>query len=239
MSNKNYLLIFDFDKTIINNDLEHEITKEFLPEIYKEKNGNLYTVKNWIPFNNYLYNQMKQKNKTIIDIKNKIKSLELSPNFNELFNFIKDNKKNFECMIFSASNKYAIKCVLKDKKIFDLFSLIVGNEAEENNENLIVVKSIGYLNCNDCNPALCKTLVFNEYFKENEKKKYDKIIFICDGYNDYCLSKNLSENDVVFVRKNFGLDNILNDEEKKKKIKCNIKFWENGFDIINVLKDLI
>ena len=64
-------------------------------------------------------------------------------------------------------------------------------------------------------------------------------MFICDGYNDYCLSKNLSENDVVFVRKNFGLDNILNNEEKKNKIKCNIKFWENGFNIINILKDLI
>jgi len=239
MSNKNYLLIFDFDRTIINNDLEHEITKEFLPEIYTEKNGNLYTVKDWIPFNNYLYHQMKQKNVTIMDIKNKIKTLELSPNFKELFDFLKKNKKNFECMIFSASNKYSIKCVLKDKKILDLFSLIVGNDAEENEDNLIIVKSIGYLNCNDCNPALCKTLVFNEYFKENDKKKYEKIIFICDGYNDYCLSKNLDVNDIIFVRKNFGLDRILNNKEKKDKIKCGIKNWVNGYDIINELKELL
>ena len=238
MLNKNYLLIFDFDKTIIENDLEHEITKEFLPEIYKEKNGNLYSVKNWISFNNYLYKKMKEKNITLKNIQNKIKTLNLSPKFYELFEFIKSNKNKFECMVFSASNKYVINYVLKEHKISNLFSFILGNNAEEDKDNLIIIKSIGYLDCKDCNPALCKTLVFNEYFKKN-KKQYEKIIFICDGYNDYCLSKNLEENDIVFVRKNYGLDKILNEKNKKDKIKCVIKYWENGFDIINILKELL
>ena len=50
---------------------------------------------------------------------------------------------------------------------------------------------------------------------------FDKIYYICDGINDYCLARNLENKDQLLIRKNYGLVNN----------------WNNGFDIINFFKN--
>lgn len=78
---------------------------------------------------------------------------------------------------------------IRKKNLLSLFNNIYADDGEESNDNLIKVSSIGYLDCDYFNPALCKTLLFNKFIKG----KYKKVIFICDGKIDFCLSKNLNE----------------------------------------------
>ena len=226
------LLLFDFDKTIIKNDVIHTLTLHFIPELYHKMNGFLYNVNPWIPFNNEIFKEMKKNNVTIEKLKEQMGKFELSPNFNELFTFIKNNKEKFDVNVLSAGNKYCISNILEQKKLLSIFNNIYADDGEENEENLVKVSSIGFLNCNYCNPALCKSLVFDKYFKE----KYKKVIFICDGYNDFCLSKKLTQKDLILVKKDHSLYNILYEKNGLKDIKCRINIWTNGLEIINVLE---
>jgi pyridoxal phosphate phosphatase PHOSPHO2 len=77
-----------------------------------------------------------------------------------------------------------------------------------------------------------------DYWKENNKDEYERIIYFGDGGNDLCLSQRLTENDFVFPRKNYKLYKLLFNENKKNEIKAKIFPWENGKEIIDILKTL-
>jgi pyridoxal phosphate phosphatase PHOSPHO2 len=78
----------------------------------------------------------------------------------------------------------------------------------------------------------------DNFFEKHKRESYNKVIFIGDGSNDFCFSKHLNENDILFPRKNFSLYNILYNDNKKNKIKAEIHPWENGIQIVDVLKKL-
>ena len=227
------LLIFDFDKTIIQDDIIHNLTLKFLPNLYKKYNGDLYKVNPWIPFNNEIFKEMKENKITLNQLKEEMSKIELSPNFKELFSFLKNKKEKFDIDIISAANKYCISIILEKNNLLSLFNNIYADDGEESNDNLIKVSSIGFLNCDYCNPALCKTLLFNKFIKG----KYKKVIFICDGKIDFCLSKNLNENDILCVRNNYSLYRILYEKNGLKEIKSKVEIWNNGLDIIKILEN--
>jgi 2,3-diketo-5-methylthio-1-phosphopentane phosphatase len=227
------LLIFDFDKTIIQNDTIHFLAQHFIPDLYNKMKGNLYKVNDWIAFNNEIFQEMKKNNVTIEKLKEKMGEIELSPNFNELFSFLKKNKDKYDINIISAGNKYCISNILQHKNLLSLFTNIYADNGEENKENLIKVSSFGFLNCVDCYPALCKSLIYEKYFKG----KYKQNIFVCDGYNDFCLSKKLNKNDIILVRKNHNLFHILYKKNGIKELKCKVNIWENGLEVLKVLEN--
>ena len=74
------------------------------------------------------------------------------------------------------------------------------------------------------------------------KKKnifFDKIYYICDGVNDFCLARNLKSDDELLIRNNFTLDKYLYQDGFVKNIKSNINKWNNGFDIIKFFQNII
>ena len=118
---------------------------------------------------------------------------------------------------------------IRKKNLLSLFNNIYADNGEENNDNLIKVSSIGFLNCDYCDPALCKTLLFNKFIKG--------VIVICDEKIDFCLSKNLNENDILCVRNNYSLYRILYEKNGLKEIKSKVEIWNNGLDIIKILEN--
>ena len=68
-------------------------------------------------------------------------------------------------------------------------------------------------------------------------KENKKVIFICDGKIDFCLSKNLNENDILCVRNNYSLYRILYEKNGLKEIKSKVEIWNNGLDIIKILEN--
>ena len=81
---KKNLVIFDFDQTIIDLDSDLALVEKYAPDLYKEKNGNLYVKDHWIEFNNYIYTRIIQNGYNYEDVKRYFSSLELSPNMEEL-----------------------------------------------------------------------------------------------------------------------------------------------------------
>ena len=237
--NKKTLLIFDFDKTILNDDsfghiIFKSLTKEELQTIYNNRKDN------WVDGYNYSLKQIKSHGISKTDFDNMLSELSLTSGMGDLFNYIKAQKEKYESIILSSNYEYVIKYILNKNKISDIFSDIICNPSREANENekeqfIYVMKKKPH-DCKSCNPCACKNNEFKEFCDSHDINNYDKIIFICDGFNDLCLAISLGKNDVTFARKDFVLHKKLLEKDLMNKLKCKVEFWNNGNDIIKYLE---
>ena len=235
------VIIFDFDKTITEKDtFEEQIN--LLPT--KEDQNNLikrmYSSENWFSVLSDTYNKFYDLNISISDINNYIDRVGYTSGMIEFFNFLKEKKSNFILVILSAGHSYQINRILQRNNLISFFDEIISFKSYEKNGKIVFNKGNEF-NCDMCiNMGLCKNHEFNLLKKKYEEKNifFDKIYFICDGYNDYCLAKDLKKNDELLIRKNYGLDEYLYNNGFAKDIKCNIDKWSNGFDLINFFNNL-
>ena len=97
---KKSLLIFDFDKTILDDDsyghvILKTLTKEELQYIFEKRN------ENWVDGYNYSLKQIKYHGKTKEDFDKMLNELSLTKGMADLFSFIKEKKDNFDCIIIN------------------------------------------------------------------------------------------------------------------------------------------
>ena len=103
---------------------------------------------------------------------------------------------------------------------------------------MISIKFLPPHKCEFCDKSLCKTNEFLKFLDNNKQYKNSKIYYICDGWNDYCLSKQyLRETDYILARNGFSFWKLMQKEKYSKNIKSHIIYWDNGQEIIDVLKN--
>ena len=238
---KKTLLIFDFDKTILNDDsfghiILNTLTKEELQIIYNNRN------ENWVDGYNYALKQLKSHGITKEKFNEMLNQISLTQGMSELFNYIKEKKENYDSIILSSNYEYVIKYILNKNNIIDIFLDIITNPSREANqdekEQFIYVLKKQEHNCKICNPCSCKKNEFKEFCNTHDMNNYDKVIFICDGFNDFCLAVDLGENDITLMRKNFALYKKIKSKNFQNKLKCKVQAWESGNDIINYLETI-
>ena len=238
---KKTLLIFDFDKTILNDDsfghiILNTLTKEELQIIYNNRN------ENWVDGYNYVLKQLKSHGITKEKFNEMLNQISLTQGMSELFNYIKEKKENYDSIILSSNYEYVIKYILNKNNIIDIFLDIITNPSREANqdekEQFIYVLKKQEHNCKICNPCSCKKNEFKEFCNTHDMNNYDKVIFICDGFNDFCLAVDLGENDITLMRKNFALYKKIKSKNFENNLKCKVQAWESGNDIINYLETI-
>ena len=238
---KKTLLIFDFDKTILNDDsfghiILNTLTKEELQIIYNNRN------ENWVDGYNYALKQLKSHGITKEKFNEMLNQISLTQGMSELFNYIKEKKENYDSIILSSNYEYVIKYILNKNNIIDIFLDIITNPSREANqdekEQFIYVLKKQEHNCKICNPCSCKKNEFKEFCNKHDMNNYDKVIFICDGFNDFCLAVDLGENDITLMRKNFALYKKIKSKNFENNLKCKVQAWESGNDIINYLETI-
>ena len=238
---KKTLLIFDFDKTILNDDsfghiILNTLTKEELQIIYNNRN------ENWVDGYNYALKQLKSHGITKEKFNEMLNQISLTQGMSDLFNYIKEKKENYDSIILSSNYEYVIKYILNKNNIIDIFLDIITNPSREANqdekEQFIYVLKKQEHNCKICNPCSCKKNEFKEFCNTHDMNNYDKVIFICDGFNDFCLAVDLGENDITLMRKNFALYKKIKNKNFENNLKCKVQAWESGNDIINYLETI-
>ena len=238
---KKTLLIFDFDKTILNDDsfghiILNTLTKEELQIIYNNRN------ENWVDGYNYALKQLKFHGITKEKFNEMLNQISLTQGMSDLFNYIKEKKENYDSIILSSNYEYVIKYILNKNNIIDIFLDIITNPSREANqdekEQFIYVLKKQEHNCKICNPCSCKKNEFKEFCNTHDMNNYDKVIFICDGFNDFCLAVDLGENDITLMRKNFALYKKIKSKNFENNLKCKVQAWESGNDIINYLETI-
>lgn len=229
------LLIFDFDRTIIEEDSDMEIVnvcKE--EEMRNDLNAKMKELNDdWIEYMSYVYKELAKKY-TIEDIKKYLdRNTHLTKHFEDVFNFIRENKDIYEVILLSGANAFNIKYLLNKFRIEDVFDDVITNPANENTKTILTLGRYHKHECSMCDICMCKGKIIKDILAT--KDHFRNIIFICDGSNDFCLGKELKEHDVLFVRKDFSLYKKLYNKGYIDKLKCKVNLWENGDDIVHFL----
>jgi len=231
------LIIFDVDRTITDKD-SLEVTSKYLLTKQQQQNFEKETEndKNWCESLNYFYSLVKKNGKTINDIKKSLEKVQMTKNFNKLFLYLKNHKDEYDIIIISGGNKFTICYMMEIYKINDIFKDIYSNIYKINNDQLIIIPSSKH-RCDLCDDSLCKKVELDKYLRKS-KIKYNKKIFICDGFTDLCLVRNFQSKDVVILRKNFELFNAIYKNEIDFKTKCVLEPWRDGDDIIKIMEKI-
>ena len=237
--NEKILIIFDVDKTITNEDSLDVISKYLLTSEQKlqfQQNVNDEMI--WVDSLNYFYELTKQNGKNIFSIKNALEKVNLTEGMNELFSFLRKNKKIFDSIIISGGNKFSVNYLIKYHNLDDVIKEQYANQSEIKEDNLFISKASEH-NCDICDPSICKKKELDNFFEKYPKNQYNKIFYICDGYNDLCLVRYLQKNDILFLRKYYDLYNTLYVDGVDFKINCKCCPWKDGKEIIRKIKKII
>ena len=229
------LIIFDFDKTLTIVFEEQRFllpTKEEQEDIMERLN-----YENWTLLMSSFYNRIHDLNISISDINANIDKIEYNPGMLELLQYFENHKDKYSLVILSAGHYIQVIRALEKYNLINLFDEIVAIPSHIENGKIIITQGHKY-DCDICNVGQCKTFEYNlliDKFK-NKNISFDKEYYICDGLNDFCLARNLKENDVVFVRENFTLYKALYEKEWINNITCVVESWNDGYDIIDYIK---
>ena len=242
MSEKKYLLAFDFDETIIDQDSEEEILKSAFSKKELDEINQALTKIDFFEGFNYYFKKMKQNKMTLKDFNTILDKIQLSPKMKELFDYLRENISKYEIIICSNAVDYEIKYVLQHNGFLDLFDDFIctkGKFQNEKSEHLLFVEKNQFPHsCNICSSFQCKGFEIKKYI-EKSKNKFVKILFVCDGSNDFCPSKNtLKKGDIVFPRFEHNLYNKLFKEKLRDQLVCDVCPWKNAEEIISKLKQL-
>ena len=236
------LIIFDFDETIVDKDSEYEQGFMTLSKEEAEKIVEMDKIDYYDTFN-YFFKRMKDLGLTLKDINSNLEKLELSPKMKELFDYLRKNKSKYEMIILSGDIDYSIEHVLKYHGFFDLFDDFILNKAiiqDEKSERLLFIPRDQFPHsCDLCISSQCKGLELKKYLEKNKNKKYSKIIFVCDGGNDFCPSKKiLKKGDIVFPRVDHGLCRKLFEKKLINELECDVCPWKSAEEIIDKLEKI-
>ena len=234
------LILIDFDGTIIDGDIIFSMFEETLSKKdYKSVTD--FDNLNYAEAIDKYYKLMKSYNKTINDINPALEKMKLNEGINELFDYIKEYKNKFYLILITGDDLYPTTYFLKKKGFIDLFDYFIGIPSNIDKDGIMV--KLNYLpphNCDFCDESLCKNIEFLKFLEKNEKFKNSKIFYICDGWNDYCLSsKFLRNKDFILIREGFSFWKMLKKEKYNKNIKSHIVYWKSGKEIIDVIKNNI
>ncbi len=232
------LIIFDFDKTLTTKSVFEE--QRFLLPTIKEQEDLIERIhyEKWPLLMSSFYNRIYDLNISISDIYENIDKIEYNPGMLDLLKYFENNKDKYSLVILSFGHSIQVIRALEKYNLTQLFDEIITIPSYIENGKIIITPK-NNCDCDICKVGQCKTYEYNLIIDKFKDKNitFDKVYYICDGLNDFCLARNLKENDVVLVRKDFTLYNALYENGWIKNVTCVIDSWNNGYDIIDYLKN--
>lgn len=234
-----YLLFFDFDRTITNDGSLSKLIPLITDKNSVSEINSFYQKCSYIKMFNKIFDSLKKKY-TFEQVKSSLKENTLSPGMLQLLEYLKKNNKKFISYVLTSNTIILVSEYLKSKELLETFSDVIGIKSVFENDFIKIAQIDKECDCDLCTD-ICKTFEANKIIEKykNENKNIEKVIFVCDGGNDYCFARNLKENDILFVRKNFGLEKKLKNEGYIKNLKCKVIYWESGIEIKNFLDNII
>ncbi|KAF4346484.1 hypothetical protein F8388_011449 [Cannabis sativa] len=239
MAGNNIIVVFDFDKTIIECDSDYWVVQQMgATKLFHQL---LFT----IPYFNTIMRKMMKKlhkqGKSIDEIVEVLKQIPIHP---RVIPAIKAaHALGCDLRIISDANMFSIETMLKHFGVREYFSEINTNPSFVDEKGTLIIEpfhnfrnSSHGCTTNTCSPNMCKGLVI-ERIKACDEGKNKRIIYVGDGRNDYCPSLKLKENDFAMPKKNFPLWDLIC--SNPLLIKAKIHEWSNGDEFEKVLLRLI
>ncbi|KAK3220166.1 hypothetical protein Dsin_014136 [Dipteronia sinensis] len=231
------VVIFDFDKTIIDCDSDNWVLDQFgFTDLFNQ----LLPTMPWNSLVDRMTKELHSQGKTIEDIEEVLKRVPIHP---RIIPAIKSaHALGCDLKIVSDANIFFIETFLKHHGVRELFSEIHTNPSFVNEEGRLRIfphhdftKSPLPCNTNLCPPNMCKAMVIEKIQASLSTEK--KLIYLGDGIGDFCPSLKLKETDFLMPRKDFPVWDLIC--QNKKLIVAEIHEWSDGEELEHVLLHLI
>jgi len=192
---------------------------------------------NWFLFVEEIMHILIEQKISAAQIKQELKKLKLTENFEDLLKYLFENSEKFEIHIISGTYDIFIKWILEHHGIQHYINEIHSEKAYVEDDFVRFIKPVEFIKCAVCLFCVCKAKTIKQIIKK-AKVVFERWHYIGDGYNDICPALMLNDNDFLYPRKNYQLYKKLYEENYKEKISGQIISWENGNCILKNFKEL-
>ncbi|GJT62823.1 inorganic pyrophosphatase 2-like protein [Tanacetum coccineum] len=236
-SMSNIVVVFDFDKTIIDIDSDNWVVDELgATELFNQ----LLRTMPWNSVMDKMMDELHIQGKTIKDLEQVLNRVPIHPRIVPAIKAV----HSFGCdlRVVSDANTFYIDTVLRHLGVRECFSEINTNPGFVDDEGTLRILPYHDFNksthgCNLCPPNMCKGKVIERIqsiFGTEEKKK---IIYLGDGAGDFCPSLKLVDGDFMMPRKDFPVWELICNN--RDLVKAEIHEWTNGEDLEQILLGLV
>ncbi|XP_009117646.1 inorganic pyrophosphatase 2 [Brassica rapa] len=225
--NNNIVVVFDFDKTIIDVDSDNWVVDELgFTELFDQ----LLPTMPWNSLMDRMMKELHDHGKTIEEIKQVLRRIPIHP---RVIPAIKSaHALGCELRIVSDANTFFIETIVEHLGIRKYFSEINTNPGLVDEQGRLRISPYHDFNksshgCPRCPPNMCKGLIIERiqasFSKEGNKMK---MIYLGDGVGDYCPSLGLKAEDYMMPRKNFPAWDLIS--QNPTLVKATVRDWIDG-----------
>ncbi|CAN0881725.1 Inorganic pyrophosphatase 1 [Linum grandiflorum] len=229
------VVVFDFDKTIIDVDSDNWVIDELgFTDLFNQ----LLPTMPWNSLMDRMMKEIYEQGKTIDDIVAVLNRIPIHP---RVVPAIKSAYAlGCELRIVSDANLFFIETILEHLGLRSYFSEINTNPGFVDELGRVRISphhdfTTSLHGCTLCPPNMCKGLVMERM--QQAKEEGTQMIYLGDGAGDYCPSLKLTETDYVMPRKNFPVWDLIS--RNPMVIKAEIHEWSDGADLERVLLQII
>ncbi|CAG0918749.1 unnamed protein product [Notodromas monacha] len=239
MNSEETLLAMDFDDTIIDGD-SSEAAIELAPE--GELPKELQSIRPQVEhatFMGAVFGYLRQQGITAHQILAKVRMLKFAPGMQEVFFDIYNSEQ--EAIIISDANSVFIDSILQHKNLNNVipkYNVYTNPACVNPHSHQIRIQPYEcQRQCDLCPPNLCKGQILMRHISKRRANnlKTFHIVYVGDGVNDYCPCMRLGSNDIIFCRKKFALEQLLQCElakpEEEKRLYAEVRFYTDAFAI--------
>ncbi|XP_071901373.1 inorganic pyrophosphatase 2-like [Coffea arabica] len=231
------VVVFDFDKTIIDLDSDNWVLDELgFTDLFNQ----LLPTMPWNSLMDKMMGELHANGKTIQDIEEVLKRVPIHP---RIVPAIKSaHALGCDLRIVSDANLFFIETILNHLGIRGCFSEINTNPGYvDENGRLRILPYHDFHSashgCDRCPPNMCKGMVMERIQASIAKEGKKRFIYLGDGIGDFCPSLKLKEGDYMMPRKNFPVWDLIC--KNRMLLKAEIHEWNDGEDLERLLLQLI
>ncbi|KAF3617226.1 Inorganic pyrophosphatase 1, partial [Capsicum annuum] len=230
------VVVFDFNKTIIDLDSDNWVVDEFVAtDLFNQ----LVPTMLWNTVMDTMIKEIHVRGKTIHDTEEVMKRAHVISGVVPTIKVA--HVLGCDLRIVQNANLFFVETILKHSEIKDCFSKINTNPSYIDDEGKLRIRPYHNFDhkCNNpCPPNVCKVLVIERMQAslalEGNKKR---MIYLGDRAGNFFPNLMLKEQDFVMPRKDFSVWKLMN--ENHQLIKAEIHEWTDGEEFEHILLHII
>ncbi|KAK4740490.1 hypothetical protein SAY87_032256 [Trapa incisa] len=228
------VVVFDFDKTIIDCDSDNWVVDELgFTDLFNQ----LLPTMPWNTLMDTIMEEIHSKGNTIGDIAEVLNCVPIHPRIVPAIRTA--HALGCELRIVSDANLFFIETILRHLRIEECFSEINTNPGYVDGKGRLRISPYHDFHraphgCPLCPPNMCKGAVIERIQGQISNKK---LIYLGDGSGDYCPSLKLGHGDYVMPRKGFPVWDLIC--KNPLLVKAEIHEWTDGEGLERTLLRLI
>ncbi|KAJ6658161.1 hypothetical protein lerEdw1_001428 [Lerista edwardsae] len=238
-----YLLIFDFDETIINENSDDSVLQALPGKQLPESIRQTYREGFYNEYMQRVLQYLGDQGVKMAAFKSVYEKIPLSPGMGDLFQFLSKQQDHFETILISDANMFGIECALKAAGAYPFFRKIFSNPSSFDKRGYLTLGPYHSHSCQRCPANMCKLKILTEYLAERAQEgvRFERVFYIGDGANDFCPSTALKSTDVAFPRKGYPMHQLIMEMGKKQPgvYQATVVPWDSATEVCSYLQEVL